>query len=75
MPVKTAIQTDLNPSLRTILTQIVDAVNHQAVNIITTEPTISTLRQGESVLYYDGTDLWTYTNRQNNLYKLQWTQA
>ena len=44
-------------------------------DILTTEPVIADIGQGQFRLYHDGTDLYLYTNYDGSLLKVKWTAA
>ena len=43
--------------------------------IVTTAPTLATMKKGERKIYDDGTNIWYYRRAGNRLFKMQWTEV
>ena len=47
----------------------------KVVNIVTTEPKLADLANGETKVYNDGTNVWRYYRVGNRLFKMQLTEV
>lgn len=66
-----------DPSNKTLesLRQEFSLENIQNSNVLTSEPTLEEIGEGQFRMYYDGSQLWQYTRHNGVLYKKQWTQV
>ena len=67
------VPTTIGEPLRRLITQIIDSMEHHQLKTVVAVPTTATLKEGERILYHDGTNLFIYSNRNGTLYRIQWS--